>query len=247
MASPAARRATNRTARVATWNAEWAPVGGVRGRRVTGVLSSLDADVICLTEGFAALLPDDGHIVEGARHGGFPDRAGQRRVLLWSRRPWGATDDAARRALPHQGFVSAVTDTPVGSLRVLGVCVPWHHAGVRDGRHRSWELHGAFLEGLGPIVRRDAAEGEVVAAGDFNQFVPRIWGPRAMEALLREALGPLRVATSGSVNGVDAPLIDHIAHSPGLEVVALGAWPRRGPDGPRSDHDGVWVDLRALA
>jgi hypothetical protein len=230
--------------RVAAWNAEWAPPGGARGRRVAATLAGLDADVICLTEGFAALLPPDGHAIAGAEPPGHPGRPGQRRVLLWSRSAWRDVDPVGHAELPHEGFVSGTTETPAGPVRVLGLCIPWHFAGVRDGHRRPWRMHLEYLALLAPIVREAVAAGTTVIAGDFNQYRPRIWGSKEAEAALTDAIAGLRLATEGIVPGADQPLIDHVAHTGDLDIAGRRAWPGRDPDGrPLSDHAGVWVDL----
>lgn len=83
--------------------------------------------------------------------------------------------------------------------------------------------------------------------GDLNQRIRRTRAPRAMAVLLAEALGDLAVATRGNVPGIDRQVIDHIAHSPGVDVVDVRGVDRHDEEGrPLSDHDAVALTIRAL-
>ncbi len=45
------------------WNAEWATTQARKGQAISSILSSSQADVICLTEGYLELPPSDRHRV----------------------------------------------------------------------------------------------------------------------------------------------------------------------------------------
>lgn len=51
--------------------------------------------------------------------------------------------------MPGGRFVSGVTGTPLGDVRVVGVCIPWEGAHVDTGRkdRAKWEDHLRYLEG----------------------------------------------------------------------------------------------------
>jgi endonuclease/exonuclease/phosphatase family metal-dependent hydrolase len=210
-------------------------------------MDGLNADVICLTEGHAGLLPPGGHVAAGQNQGPIPQAPDARRVLLWSRSPLTEVDQIGDPDLPHQAFVSARTLTPVGEIDVMCVCIPWSDADMPrfGGSHARWETHEVYLRVLGRMLRERAPERPLVVAGDYNQYLPRIWGPVAMHELLLEALGDLSVATTGEIPGLDAHVIDHIAHSSELKAVEVGGWPGRDVENrPMSDHSGVRVDFR---
>jgi hypothetical protein len=63
-----------------------------------------------------------------------------------------------------------VTDTPIGPIRFVGVCIPWRDAHVRTGRRdrAPWEDHLRFLE-QARIMQLEASPFlEVAAARSTN-------------------------------------------------------------------------------
>ncbi len=132
-----------RALRTGTWNTEWAKPGSARGERVRRALAAPDCDILCVTEGFAGLLPPDGHLIDAGPDWGYPIREGRRKVLLWSKRPWSDVDALGSDDLPSGRFVAGATETPVGPVTVVGVCIPWRDAHVRGGtrNRKRWEDH----------------------------------------------------------------------------------------------------------
>ena len=230
--------------RVAVWNAEWAKPGSAKGGRVAAQLAAVEPDVICLTEGFAGLLPDGGTVICGPQ----PDNnatEGARRVLLWSRFPMRDVDPEGHPDLPHQSWVSATVATPLGDVSVACVCIPWWDSQVRrfGGTKDRWQEHLEYL-GLLPTVLAPLAErGPVVVAGDYNQFVPPAWAPKVAAQALADAFGGMTIATSGAKAPDGRVLIDHLAHTPDLTGVVTQTWAGRHASGPMSDHSGVLVEL----
>ncbi len=106
--------------RLGVWNAMWARPGTERSEAVRRRLEEAGFDVICLTEGYAGLLPAGGHVVESGADYGYPIREGRRKVLLWSRQPWREVDVAGDAAMPGGRFASGVTETQLGAVRVVG-------------------------------------------------------------------------------------------------------------------------------
>lgn len=234
--------------RVAVWNAEWAPPAGVRGRRVADLLAALDADVICLTEGHEDLLPRGGHFACGQPPAEGFAIPGARRVLLWSRTVLTDVDRGGDAGLPHQAFVAARTHTPVGETDVMSVCIPWADADVArfGGKSSRWQQHGEYLEALGGILARRDDDRPLIVAGDFNQYLPRVWGPTRLSALLEKTFAGMTMATRGQIPGLPDPVIDHLAHGPGLRKTDVRGWAGRTDDAkPMSDHSGVVVGLVA--
>ena len=235
-----------RAMRIATWNVQWATTRSTRGRRVTAVLAALEADVIVLTEGCAAVLPPDGHVIDAGSDWGYRvDDPARRKVLLWSKHPWTDVDLVGSEALPPGRFVAGTTKTPHGEVQVLGVCIPWRGAHVTHGRRdrRAWEDHSRFLEGLVPVL--DAVSGRTIVAGDFNQRIPRTIQPAVLAEQLDAALAEFSVPTAV----VREPqLIDHIALGPDLRSVGGPQLIRNLVDGIElSDHTGVWIELASRA
>lgn len=229
--------------RIVAWNAQWASAGGRCGDAVRRVLTVADADVIALTEAAAGLLPDGGHVLDGGPDWGYavPDEL-RRKVLLWSRRPWFAIDEVGDTSMPSGRFVSATTETRLGHVRVVGVCVPWSRAHVSTGRRdRSpWEDHLRFLGGLA-VLLDGSTEAPMIVAGDFNQRIPRTSQPVHVADALGRALAGFDVVTSGEIGGVR--LIDHVALRGLRRVGEPVVIERRIDGGEVSDHDGVIVDL----
>ena len=77
------------------------------------------------------LLPWDGHVVSSEADYGYEAPNSRRKVLLWSREPWGDIDETGHLDMPPGRFVRATTRTSAGELTVMGVCIPW--SGSRTG------------------------------------------------------------------------------------------------------------------
>jgi endonuclease/exonuclease/phosphatase family metal-dependent hydrolase len=226
--------------RVATWNVEWAKPGSERGERVRAVLAGLAADILIVTEGSAAVLPEGGHIIDAGADWGYGDKPERRKVLAWSRTPW--TDVETIDVGASRGrVVSARTETVLGEIEVISVCIPWRDAHVRTGRRdaRPWSEH---LECCSHLVDRPIGPRTVIA-GDFNQRIPRIRQPIAVAVALDQVLTPFTVWTGGDTDA--GPLIDHIATTPDLRCSAMQAWAGRDVTGRLSDHAGVAVHLES--
>lgn len=130
----------------------------------------------------------------------------------------------------------------MGPMRVLGICAP-HHAASQVGattKARLWTEQVAFWNGLAKLIATRDRSISTVLLGDFNQYVPRIWGSKAAHAAMVTALDDLCVATGGPIIGIDKPTIDHVAHTPDLAPQAVLGLSRFDDDGRTlSDHFGV--------
>ena len=260
-----------RGVRVGTWNAEWAAPKSARANRIQPILDAPKCHVLCVTEGYAGLLPSGGYVIDGGADWGYPIVPGRREVLLWSERPW-TTIERGHGSMAGR-FVAGVTETPIGELTICGVCIPWFDAHVRTGRRnrKRWDEHLDWLKRFEGLSY--ATDSRTIVLGDFNQRIPRSWVPHSVHAALVRAFEGLQMATSGffpwesqddRAAGLpradlwhaplgDGPksrdqLIDHIAHSRDLAVVQplelIGIFPKRTPDERLSDHIGVWADFR---
>ena len=234
--------------RVVNWNVEWATP---RSGRLTEILRRIDThspEVICLTETDIGLLPDRGHSIYSQ-----PDQVAaigrRRKVLLWSREPWKQVDDLGIDTMPPGRFVSGVTETPVGEVTVIGVCIPWHGSRTRhtnDGvKRKAWEDHKQFLTDLPKVLSRSRSEC-LIMMGDFNQQVGQSgYAPRHVRDALESAMPPwLTVATAAlGVQGVR--IIDHIALSERLSAESLTIISNAHEGRKLSDHFGVCAGLSA--
>ena len=232
--------------RIGTWNTQWAVPGSARGVRVSAAVAVPGCDVLCVAEGSGALLPGEGQIIDAGRNWGIPpQREDHRKVLLWSRSPWTEVDCLGSPDFPSGRFVKGVTETPIGPLTVVGVCIPWEKARVTRGRKR-WEDHEAWLEAFERLPWRRTTD-RMVVLGDFNQHIPRdmhrVRAPRKKK--LRRAFDGLEISTKGEIPGAPGPAIDHIAHTGDLmRPGPIGIWPRHNSrDESMSDHFGVWADF----
>lgn len=124
--------------RVGTWNVAWKRRGLKRATSVAETLAAPKCDVLCVTEvGDADLLPACGHVIDAGTDWGYalPKASpGRRKVMLWSKRPWTPVFDRLQDQLPGGRLVAGITETSVGKLTVVGVCIPWDGAHVNSGR-----------------------------------------------------------------------------------------------------------------
>ncbi len=227
----------------ATWNAAWAKPGTQRGLEVAEILALLNADVIVLTEGFEALLPADGHVIDGGDDWGYVDLVvGRRKVLVWSRSPWESVSTCEAGAMAGR-FVSGVTMTPAGSVQVFGVCIPWRDAHVRTGRsdRAPWQEHVEGCRQLGDHIGDRDRSIPLLVAGDFNQRIPRQRQPQEVADELALALSGLVVHTVGETE--QGALIDHVVTTDELLCGRLSTWSGESDAGKLSDHAGVVVEL----
>lgn len=232
---------------VSTWNVEWAPPAkrdAVRGRVARFCPAR---GVFVLTEGDRAVLPSDGHVVEGGPDWDYrekdPDR---RKVILWSDIPLSDPDSVGSPALPRGRFAAATLDHPAGPVRVIAVCIPWHNAHVSTGRGDAapWEEHIAYLEALAPVLQDARRSMPVCVVGDFNQRIPSTWVSRAARAALEDAFTGFNIPTAGEpVPGLLEQAVDHVAVTEDLvlyNVAGLDRLDEPPPDGRRpralSDH-----------
>ena len=206
-------------------------------------------DVVCITEGHDSFVPGPGHVIASDPDYGYPIREGRRKVLLWSRHPWTDVDPTGHPRLPPGRFIAGRTETPIGPVTVLGVCIPYPRAHVGTGRRdrRPWEDHRAYVDGLASILRRLSGSGPMVLVGDFNQFIPRRTAPADVFAQLTAALGELRVVTAGNIPGIDRPVVDHVCHSGDLCFHGVRGLSNRHGGRRLSDHFGIIVDFGRAA
>lgn len=229
--------------RVATWNLERKKSTSPRGAEALGYLASLNAEVIVATEARTSFAPSAGHTVSAEPPLGKRFGADERKVVVWSRNPLAVVDLAP--GIDRSRFVAVRTNTSIGPLLVLGVCIPWHMAEVTypsGPKKKPWQEHLEYLTHLRPVL--DDLDEPYVVAGDFNQRTPRVNGAnKAVAAALDATFSATEIVTAGIVPGCEKPGIDHIAINSHLEAHRVQGWPANVTGNRLSDHDGAFVDI----
>lgn len=240
--------------KVVNWNVQWATRRSGRSPEILRRIGRHNPDIACLMETDRRLLSEwDGQVIE-ARPDPVQGPAGNRRkVLLWSRQRWADVNDLGSDRLPPGRFLAGTTETPMGQIRVCGVCIPWHNSGVNVGvKDRTpWQDHCAYLDGLSSILSSKSPT-PLIVLGDFNQQIgqrrrpyPPLSHPvRTKSQETMAAVGPpgLTIASAGlGLRGRRA--IDHMAISGELSAVSLTTIDNMDGDRRLSDHFGVVADL----
>lgn len=214
--------------------------------RVT--LLAADADVICCPEAYHDFLAPDLHGMSSQPDYGYPIKPGRRKVTLWSRFPWSNVDDLGHSDLPAGRFVSGVTDTRLGRIRVIGVCVPWAAAHVSTGRcdRRRWEDHVLYLRGLRALLATEPTGHPTIIVGDVNQSIPRQKAPSHTYTELKATFAGYDIWTEGTIHELEKLPLCHIMGSSQLGLNAVLGFSRKVQGKMVSDHDGLLVELRSL-
>ncbi len=233
--------------RVATWNVRWATPTSRRTAEILRRIPGWDPEVVCLTEAHDELLAGDGYVAGSRPDYGYPIREHRRKVMLWSREPWQHVDDLGIASMPPGRYVSGVTQTSLGPVTVIGVCIPWFgsRTEARRGpaRKRRWEDHERYVAGLTAILRRGISE-RLIVMGDFNQVVgPGGRAPARTRSALRECFSSDITIATGPVTHNDRKSIDHIALSEDLTVEQVDVISNMLEERELSDHFGVVADL----
>ena len=229
---------------VVNWNVEWATATSPRGKVLREHIWEQKPDVVCLTEGYTDFFPSDGHVVTASSEYGYMGDDKRRKVLLWSREPWlGVAGD---EGVENGRYLRATTQTPIGLLTFIGVCIPWKDAHVRTGQRnrQPWEDHHRFLHGLDAVLAHLPLT-KTIMLGDYNQRIPRSRAPLTSYQLLENCLqGRFVVATSGKIEPEVKQTIDHIAHTPDLKTRWVHSLNNFSEAGKRlSDHFGIVAKL----
>ena len=236
--------------KVVCWNLERkkpsTPTGAVAVKRIAAEAP----DVVVVTEARIGHLDSlGGYELSPKRPVGERFADDERKVLVWSRNPWRDVDLVGDPELPGPRFVAATTDTPIGEVRVIGVCIPWHMCDVRTGAKdkRPWEQHQRWLELFEPLIGADTQRLPTIIAGDFNQRVPRRKGGRRDVAeQLAAVLADFHIVTESVPPGCERQGIDHIALGPGLRSIDVRGWPNDDGGVRMSDRDAAVAELRLV-
>jgi hypothetical protein len=225
----------------------WAEPRESRFKLIKAVVESSLSDVLCLTEGRNDILPQGGYALGSqSDYGYLVSDPLRRKVLLWSRQLWSNVDDFGSPSFPGGRFVSGVTETGIGPVRMIGVCIPWKSAHVSTGqRHRkTWEDHQNYLDALNVYLRAQSFDIPTLVAGDFNQRIPRRSQPHAVYDKLMSVFEQWTIPTTGTIAGKQ--LIDHVAMRGDLCVSAIDVINRESATGQKlTDHDGAVLTLHS--
>lgn len=232
------------TLAVMVWNIEWAEPESRRGRLIRAASDAIAPDILCLPEAPVGFMGDPDHTIASTPDHGYRSPPERRKVVVWSRRGWRGVDAVGDPDLPPGRFVTATTDTPLGPMAVIGVCVPWSHAHVTGGRRdrRPWDERLAYLDGLERHLRVRTDLNRMLVLGDVNQRIPRTRQPLLVYDRLVTAIpDDMTVATAGPLPPLGAAMIDHVFAGRGLFVHAVRAVDRVIDGVNVSDHHGVVV------
>ena len=223
---------------VATWNTQWATLRTDRGTRIAAKLESIDADIIVVTEGTRDLLPGNGQVLDAGPDWGYPLKPDRRKVIIWSRLPI-SLDTVGITGAALGRLAVATVSTRAGTVRIIGVCIPWRDAHVNTGRSdaSAWSEHLQYLDQLEDLLVRLEGAVPTVIAGDFNQRIPRVNQPIRVADRLTAVLDGWTTHTAGPM--ANGPHIDHIATNANLICRSASDWPGADPEGRLSDHSGV--------
>ncbi len=234
--------------RLVNWNVAWATRRSPRLAELRNRTEEHDPEIICLTETYDTMLSDGGHSIYSQADYGYPIKQGRRKVALWSKNPWRQTDDLGQPFMPPGRFISGITQTSLGEVTVVGVCIPWAMSRVRGSsteKRKMWEDHREYLHGLAKALSEISTH-RLILMGDFNQrLVGRSNAPLDVRAALEQTVPPGVTVATSTLGYQGRRTIDHIALSDDLVVESLGVI--SNIDGRRklSDHFGVFAYLSA--
>lgn len=231
--------------RISCWNVEWHRRTSWAGQRIIERLLADEPEIICCPESYTDFLGTGWHGIFSQADYGYPIKLGRRKVALWSKNPWHEIDDFGSAELPSGRYVAGLTDTSLGRVRVVGVCVPWERAHVKTGyRNRApWEDHVTYLRGLRRVQRIENSPHPALIVGDLNQRIPR---RRSLETVFQELEGALAgfdIWTQGSLPGLEHQPVCHIGGNHRFRATSLKGYTRQSSGKPLSDHDGVSVTV----
>ena len=215
---------------VLNWNVEWATPRARRTRHILDRIARRAPEVVCLTETHEDLLAPEGH-------------------TICSREPWERVDDLGDESMPPGRFVAGVTETSLGEVAVVGVCIPWFGSRTesRRGRERKerWEDHGRYIECLRRVLGRGAPE-RVIVMGDFNQVIGEgSRAPARLQQALQAALPQGMAIATSDLDFEGRRNIDHIALSGDLAAQSIEAISNVHGEQGLSDHFGVVAGVSA--
>ena len=186
--------------KISCWNSDWATPSSKRGKFF---IDQFDSDIICLTEGYKSLLPQDGHIISSNEDYGYKTKNGRRKVILWSKDRWTDIDQIGSKEIPTGRFISGVTN----GIKIVGLCIPWRFAHVSTGR----KSRKPSDDDLSFIKNLSFSNKKTIILGDFNQNIPKKNQPEIVFSSLKNMINGFNLLTANMG-------LDHIVVSTDLEA-----------------------------
>ena len=234
--------------KLVNWNVEWATPGSQRTPEILSRVQGHDPEIVCLTETHKGLLSQDGHTICSQPCYGYPIKKGRRKVLLWSKEPWEQVDNVGIDSMPPGRFVSGVTQTSVGEVRVIGICIPWSGSRTEAKRKepkKQWEDHEQYLAGFTKVLEQSSAE-RLIVMGDFNQIIGSgSRAPHRLRSALQRTFQPSMTIATAAVGFQGRRSIDHIALSADLSAEKISAISNIHDERKLSDHFGIVAEVSA--
>jgi len=226
------------------WNLEWTVSESNRGKIIKQIVDDLNPDVICFTEAYPAIVPDNGYIITSDANYGYENTGDRRKVILWSKNPWKNIDQYGSKDIPGGRFISGITN----EIRFIGVCIPWKDAHVNTGmkNRKIWEDHSNYLISLNIITKKYLlTENKICMVGDFNQRIPRLYTPEDIfEKLMKIIQSDFNIITANLLDENGKLLIDHVAVSNTLKGEFENIIPKTTKNGFKlSDHSGLIINI----
>ncbi len=235
------------TLRVINWNVQWATPRSERSPEILRRIGGHSPALACLTETNDSLLdPLGGYTICSQADYGLKIVKGRRKVMLWSANPWRSVDCLGSEILPPGRFTAGTTESAVGDVTVIGICIPWSGSRTKQfgGTKRQWQDHEQYLDGIATLLAGIRTR-RVVLMGDFNQPVGgRSNVPARLRAKLRRTIPPRMTVVTSGIGHHGKRSIDHIALSGDLCAESLGVISNRREGATRlSDHFGIVAGL----
>ena len=244
--------------RILNWNtqADKLTPGNAKFRKVRARIAQFDADIVCLTEAYPGLTPDDGQTIQSELSGWQkPERRGARKVVMWSRYGWSDVETLGSPCMPPGRFIKATTVADDEQWTIVGMCIPYHAYRAQeswgDQRKTKWQGAREYLDALRQDVLPALRKRErVILIGDFNLQIPPYRYPSKSSAVnqkRKETFDGWNIATAGELNdpALDRRFIDHVALSADIKPETTRYFSRFDADGTElSDHNGVFMDIR---
>ncbi len=239
-----------RMVRVVNWNVQWATPRSVRTPEILRRIDALAPEIVCLTETHNQFLSRDGYSISAQADYGYGDNGARRKVLLWSKHPWRDVDDLGHESLTPGRFISGITQTSIGDVTVMGICIPWFgsRTEARRGaeRRERWEDHQQYLGALTDLLARQPVRPTIIM-GDFNQVIGA--GARApvhLRGALKEAFTSNMTIVTAEVSFEGHRNIDHIALSADLTCESVEPISNIHDGKMLSDHYGIVATVSAV-
>ena len=232
---------------IINWNVEWATPRSARTPEIRRRIDLHSPEIVCLTETHTGLLTQDGYSIYSDADAGYRIREERRKVLLWSREPWQQVDDVGSSTMPPGRFVCGVTQTSLGPVTVMGICIPW--SGCRtearrgDERKRRWEDHEAYISALSEVLRQAPSE-RLIIIGDFNQRIGQYGStPLRLRSALQSVFPPRMPIVTAAIGFQGRRTIDHMVLTEDMAAESLSIISNVHGERKLSDHFGIAATL----